>query len=494
MGSGSLVNLAGGAVSALATFALAWVLTRALPAADAGLVFSLTSLFLLVTAVGQLGASTGLVYFVARADLFDRSTLPAYLRAAALPLVTVATTVALLAALLAPRLAGWVGARDGSAAVPALRVLAVFVLCAGLLELFTSATRGLGSMAPTSVIDQVARPVLQLALVAAVVPTGRVDLVVVAWVLPYLPAAVVAQLWWRRLRPAPLPAVGPPSRVWPAYWRFTGPRVLAGVAQVAMQRLDIVLVGALAGLRAAAVYAAVTRFVVAGQVAGTAFARAVQPRLAGALTRGDRSAAQEMYRTATCWLVLLTWPLYLVLLAGAPWIVGTVFGDGYADGAGALRLLSLAMLIATGCGMVDIVLTMGGRTGWNLANVVLAFAVNLGLDLWLVPRHGLWGAAIGWAVAILCANLVPLAQVRAYVRLDPFGRGTLTAMALAGLCFGVVPLTARLALASGPGTALLGSLASLPAYAVACWWLRSWLRIGPIRSPARMSEARAPVG
>jgi O-antigen/teichoic acid export membrane protein len=244
-----------------------------------------------------------------------------------------------------------------------------------------------------------------------------------------------------------------------------------------MQRLDIVLVAGLAGLRAAAVYAAVTRFVVVGQVAGTAFGRAVQPRLVAALVAGDRDASREVYRTATCWLVLLTWPLYLVLLTCAPWIVAAVFGPGYADGADVLRLLAASMLVATGCGMVDIVLTMAGRTAWNLANVVLAFGVNLGLDLWLVPRHGIWGAAIGWAAAILCANLVPLAQVHGFLRLDPFGRATLTAMGLAVLCFAVVPVLVRATSGAGPGAAVAGAVVAGPAYIAVAWRLRGPLRL-----------------
>ena len=60
-------------------------------------------------------------------------------------------------------------------------------------------------------------------------------------------------------------------------------------------------------------------------------------------------------------------------------------------------VLAAAMLVATGCGMVDMVLTMAGRTSWNLGNVLLALGVNVGLDLLLIPEHGVLGAAIGLA-------------------------------------------------------------------------------------------------
>jgi peptide/nickel transport system permease protein len=50
------------------------------------------------------------------------------------------------------------------------------------------------------------------------------------------------------------------------------------------------------------------------------------------------------------------------------------------------------------------------------------------------------GAAVGWAVGILAANLLPLWQVFDSLRLHPFGTETLYAMALNAACFTALPL------------------------------------------------------
>jgi O-antigen/teichoic acid export membrane protein len=102
-------------------------------------------------------------------------------------------------------------------------------------------------------------------------------------------------------------------------------------------------------------------------------------------------------------------------------------------------VLASAMLFATGCGMVDMVLAMAGRTSWNLGNVLVALAVTIGLDVVLIPRHGALGAAIGLAAALVVNNLLPLIQVGRAVRLHPFGAGTLIAALLSVACFGVLP-------------------------------------------------------
>lgn len=466
---GGAVNIAGAAGSAVATFVLTLALARALDPSQAGAFFTTTSLFLLLSSVGQLGTGTGLVYFIAgRTAVPDAPPPDTYVRVAGRPVLVVATASGLALALAADPLAAWLGAGDHDAFRVALWVLAAALPLAAVLNLYTSASRGLGTMRPTVVLDQLVRPLLQVVLVVAALPTGSLALVVLGWSLPYLPTALASWRWWRRRRGHDVPVPGAErAQVARAFWAFSVPRAFAGIAQLAMQRFDIVLVAALAGLDQAAVYTAATRFLVLGQLAGTAVGRAAQPWLAGALRRGDLLTARRLYVLATGWLVLLAWPVYFLLAMFADVVLG-IFGAGYDDGATVLVILCATMLVATGCGMVDVVLTMAGRTSWNLYNVLVAFVVNLGLDLLLIPHLGILGAAIGWAAAILCNNLVPLLQVRVAVGVHPFGRSTLLSMLVATVCFLVVPALVRVGDASGWTALVASGLLGTLGYAVAC--------------------------
>jgi len=55
---------------------------------------------------------------------------------------------------------------------------------------------------------------------------------------------------------------------------------------------------------------------------------------------------------------------------------------------------------------------MAGGSGRSLLNNALALAVDLVLDILLIPSMGMLGAAIGWAAAIVVRNVLPLLQVR----------------------------------------------------------------------------------
>lgn len=483
---GSLVNFAGSAVSAVATLGLTVLITRLATQSQVGVFFSVTSLFLLATSLAQLGTNTGLVYFLsgarARGDLAHADT---YMRTAARPVMAASMLIGLLLFVTAAHLGQVLSPGFEPQLVTAIQVMAFFVPCAAVVNLALAGTQGLGTMKVNATVDGICRPLLQLVLVGGALAVAGPDTIGTAWAVAYLPVAVLAWWWWRRLRGRVVTQEHDrdfrPAR---DFWTFTSPRALAAITQTAMQRLDILLVGALAGLPAAAVYAAATRFLVLGQMAGRAVSLSIQPLVGEALARSAVDDARHLYQVATAWLVLTTWPVYLTLMIFSQAALG-LFGGDYQVGGSVLVLLCGTMLLATACGMVTIVLNMAGRSLWNLLNVLAAFAVNISLDLLLIPKIGLMGAAIGWGAAIVVANLLPLSQIWGSVGLHPFGRASLLAMALAGVAFGAIPLLLGRVTDDAWSSITLTLTTSVLVYVAGIVALRRPLRMGEVVRAAK---------
>lgn len=492
---GGAANLAGAVLAAVATFAFTVVVTRSLSRADAGVFFSLTSAFVIAYAVARLGVPTGLVYFIARYRATGQQhRLRPVVRQALLAVCGVAGLLGIAGVLTADSLAAALTGDDSAGTVTLVRLLSVCLVFAALTDVGAGATRGFGVMRPVVLVDRLARPLVQLALALLVVGAGAASTVTVgaAWVLPFVPAAVVLLWWSARLRGRATdrhaPGVASPSARTEVrdFWRFTAPRSLASVAQMALQRSDIVLLGVLRGPEEAAVYAAATRFLVFGQLGAGAISTTIQPRLAGLIANRRWPEARLVYRVATLWLVLLAWPVYLTFAVLAPELL-SVFGEGYRVGAVAIVLLSLTMLVATGCGAVDVVLAMAGRTTWTMANSLAALGLNIVLNLLLIPAYGLLGAAIAWSAAILLNNLLPLAQLGIWMRLHPLGRSSVSAAALAAVCFGVLPGAARL-LTGSPVVVVAAVVTGAVAYAAVAWRLRDLFELGAL---VRLRRSRA---
>jgi O-antigen/teichoic acid export membrane protein len=489
---GSALNLAGAVISGVAGLALVVVATRALGLAEAGRFFTVTSVFLVLQTLARLGADVGLVYFVARFRALEQEDqIGACLRAAFGPVVLAAALLGALLAALAGPFARWAVDGDSGGVVTMLRLLAVLLPLAAAYDLLLAVSRGYSRMRPTVVLEKIGRPSAQLvAMVAIAVAGGGPVALAMAWGAPYLPFAVLAVRDLRRAVPAQhlVRRSADPSFLGP-FWRFTAPRAVASCAQILLQRLDIVIVAAIRGPADAAIYAAATRFLVAGQLGNQAISTAVQPRLSALLALRDLVTAGRLYQTSTAWLIAVSWPIFGLAAAFAPWILG-IFGAEYTEGASVVLILSLAMTVATACGVVSVVLIMAGRTVWNLWNTLLALGLNVGLDLLLVPSLGIVGAAIGWAVALLAANLVPLVQIWRTEHLQPFGAATLVSMALSALCFWGIPLAVRGVAGVGAWQFFVAGALGTAAYLAGVVRFRQVLQLDALRSIGRLRGGR----
>jgi O-antigen/teichoic acid export membrane protein len=480
---GGALNFAAAIGGALLQFALVVAVTRTLTAAAAGAFFQAVALFLILSNTAELGADTGLVRSIPRLRVLGRSAdLRPLLVAGLAPATAAATLLAVACTVAAAPLADLLADGTDRATMASLvRLLAPALPLATAASVAIAATRGFGTMLPNALVDRAGKVLLQLVLVLAALAAGAgAEGVALAWALPFAAALAVSALWMVRLlgRAARDPSLPPrPLRgLAGEFWRFSAPRGLAGFVQVATLWSGTLVVGAMLSSADASVFTAATRLVLAASVASLAIVHVVGPKLSELLTAGSRGRARDVYQVATSWQVLIEWPLYLGAATFAP-VLLRLFGGGYEEAAPSLVVMSLAMLLVTALGPVDVVLLMGGRSLWSLANGSVALALQIGLSVVLIPRYGVTGASVAVAIGLAYANVAPLVQVRAFLALHPFGPGVLVAAAAAGISFGGIGLALRALL--GPSLPALAAYVLLAAcaYAALAWRVRHRLEL-----------------
>ena len=149
------------------------------------------------------------------------------------------------------------------------------------------------------------------------------------------------------------------------------------------------------------------------------------------------------------------------------------------------------MLVATGCGMVDMVLSMAGRTSWNLVNVAGRAGRHGRPGPALIPRLGALGrrdrpgrrggrqqpAAAGPGRAARCGC-------------TRSGRGTLAAgAARRSACFGVLPRSPVALTGPAPPVSRSPLGLAVPAFAAGAWLLRCSSPWTPSPTPAPQEDA-----
>lgn len=485
---GGAAWLVGAVISAACNFLLVLVVARLLPKDDAGVFFAVTSLFMIAEGPLRLGADVGGVYFVSRWRVAGRANpFPTALRVGVPPVLVVTLLGAVVVEIIAPYLAHLLG--GGDEATEMLRALAPVLPLASAYDVCLGATRGTGVVRPTVVAEQLVRPLVQLAFVSAVAASGRLALLGLAWGLPYVVSSLLLLAIIRRRH---IGGVGASSfrarrarmiELRRQFFAFSLPRALTAAGQILLQRLDIVLVASLRGPADAAVYTAATRFLVLGQFVNAAINGPLQPRLSAAMAAHDLPAARTLYRVSTLWIVLLSWPLFCATMALAP-IYLAIFGYHVAHGVVVVVVLAASMCIGTGVGVVDSVIAMAGHTSWNLGVTIASLAVNVSVDVALIPRLGIVGAAIGWAASILASNVVPLGLVWRTLHLHPVTRDLLLAASLCVACFLALPLVAEAVVGGRSLGAVVGVVIGAAAFviAVARWRRRFALDVLRARS------------
>jgi O-antigen/teichoic acid export membrane protein len=175
--------------------------------------------------------------------------------------------------------------------------------------------------------------------------------------------------------------------------------------------VDVVMVSAYLPPEDVAVYYAATKTLALVHFVYYAVRAASGPRFSFHHHAGDQVALQEMVRTSIYWAFWPSVAVAIVVLAlGQPLL--SLFGSDFTGGGTLMVVLVFGILARASIGPVESLLTMAGHQKSCAAAFAAAAAVNIGLNVLLIPRFGLIGAASATAVAMLVETLLIVLMVR----------------------------------------------------------------------------------
>ena len=189
----------------------------------------------------------------------------------------------------------------------------------------------------------------------------------------------------------------------------TWPLIIAGLAASVYIRIDQVLLGTLANSEAVGIYAAAVRvselwYFIPGAIAASIFPALVQ-------TREQRSDAVYRQRTQVYYdlLALLGFSIAIFVTLTADPFIRLLFGPDYLASIPILRLhIWSVIFVCLGTGR-DRALLAENMSGFLMVTTIIGAVVNIGLNLWLIPLYGGYGAA--WATVIAYATAFYLATI-----------------------------------------------------------------------------------
>lgn len=473
---GGLLNGAASIIGTGLAFLMTFVIANHYGASLTGVFFGAVSAFIIVATAMKLGAETALVLFISRLDAEGRMGAARRALSIALGPVVVASLVAAGGMWLAADTLADLFTDDAYIGEfsSVLRVFALFVPAWALSLCLLGATRGAGTMAPTAYGLQVVQPVSQFGLTAAAVATdATLTTLAWAWAAPIGLTMVGALVATLRLVPAGRSSGPPVSRR--EFWDYAVPRGIAGSLQMALERVGVLLVGALSSAAIAGQWAAISRLVGLAQRVFHAIGQALNPRISALAAAKDWTGVSSAVDRLTQWTMLILTPA-LLALACFPGAALSLFGDDFESGAGALRIAALAVLGASLFAHADNVLLMSGESRLAMRNTGAALVVAVIGYLVLVPQFDDIGAALAFTAGVIVYRLASTVQVQRR-SVQPFGRLSTTATVVAVVCFGPPLVIARITKGDGLVVAIIAGLIGVALYAPALFGLRRGGRI-----------------
>ncbi len=181
---------------------------------------------------------------------------------------------------------------------------------------------------------------------------------------------------------------------------FSIPQGLTAAAFRLNGYMDILMLGFLATNSDVGIYKIAAGLAAFGTLPSNAVASMFNPFIAELVYVGETRRLDALLKTVTRWLIVVSAPVYLVLLTLPDVILG-VYDAAYAAALVPLLLLVGGQAVQTACAPTMRLIPMSGHAVLNLVNGLVALALNIGLNAWLIPSMGAEGAA--WATGITLA-------------------------------------------------------------------------------------------
>jgi len=201
--------------------------------------------------------------------------------------------------------------------------------------------------------------------------------------------------------------------------RFGIPASTNRLAETGRTQILPLLLGSLASVSVQGEFQA-ARGVAAAPSSVIASMNQVYSPIAGDLyLQGRIEELATLFKSMGKWSFAVGFPMFC-LAVGFPKEVLSPFGGEFQRAAVPLILISIGMLFQFGTGPVTVTLILIGYPKLALADYMLVIAAEVGLAAWLIPGHGVIGAAIARMVGTTLNNVVPLAQVWWKARIQPY--------------------------------------------------------------------------
>ncbi|RLM33850.1 flippase [Haloarcula sp. Atlit-120R] len=187
--------------------------------------------------------------------------------------------------------------------------------------------------------------------------------------------------------------------------KFSAPLMISSAMAVLLTQTDTLMLGYFKGSLQTGLYSAAYPLAAGLQIVLGAFGFIYLP-LASKLDADDASAdMNRIYTLTTKWVFIITFPAFLVFTLFSSQTIRLFWGETYQSAGTALGILSAGFFSNAIVGRNRETLSAIGETKIVMYSNVLAYVVNVFLNILLIPPLGFAGSAVSSALSYILMNI-----------------------------------------------------------------------------------------
>lgn len=367
--------------------------------------------------VGGLGLASGLTRYLPRVDAKSKQSLVKYSF-----LISLIFSVVLSAATV--MFANTVAVQvfnDPQLAV-SLRIFGATIPFAVVFQIAIGGIRG--EMLPRfrALIQDILQPIIRFGIIilAVVVAAGQAGFAV-GYAVPYVIVSIIAvMLLWRILPDDEDNSQDTATMM--EMISYSIPFTITGLSSFIYNSIDIFLILYFLDSRAVGIYGVAYALARILAMFSTAFGYLSTP-ISSQLEKSDNiNEAIEVQAIIARWTLIVSLAVAIPMIAFSSGLLGLIYRPAYSIGGSVLVILSVGFVIKNTLQVHKSILAALGKSKILAINTATTAILNIVLNIILIPRYGIEGAAVATSISFFLLGLLPTVQVWHYAQVVSLSR------------------------------------------------------------------------
>jgi len=189
------------------------------------------------------------------------------------------------------------------------------------------------------------------------------------------------------------------------------PMFLTSAVSIVLTQTDILMIGIYSTAEDVGIYAIAMKFALLTSFVLTSINTIVAPQFADFFHSGNLKSLEIIAKKSSKMIFYSTMPIIFVLIIFGKYVL-SLFGEEFLAGYSVLLTLVVAQLVNSMAGSVGYLMNMSGYQKQYNYIITISAIVNIVLNMLLIPKYGIDGAAFASAASLVLWNVSALVYVK----------------------------------------------------------------------------------